>query len=173
MRRLVIAFAATFLALGTLPAAAQSLEAIEAAEQAVSAAWDAAPLSFRKVLYVTEAAGFGVYVEKPDAKFRQGEQIIVYAEPVGYGYKASGDGTYDLGFRVDLRIMTPRGKTVLEQNDFATLQFTSHFMNREFLLTLTLDISEAPAGDYVLEYTVHDTASDKTAPISLPFTIAE
>lgn len=173
MRRLATALAATVLALGPLPVAAQSLQAIEAAEQAVAAAWDTAPLSFRKVLYVSEALGFGAYVERPDANFRQGERILIYAEPVGYGYKANAEGTYDLGFRTDIKITTPGGETVLEQKDFATLQLASHAMNREFMLTLALDISEAPAGDYVLEYTVHDMASDEAGVISLPFTIAK
>lgn len=173
MRRTAIALVATVLALGPLPVAAQDLAAIEAAEKAVEAAWEATPLSFRKVIYASEVIGFGAYIERPDNRFKAGEQIIIYAEPFGYGYQPNADGTFVLGVRVDLAIKTPAGEIVLEQKDFANLELTSHTKNREFLLTLTLDISGAPAGDYVLEYLVHDLASDETAPISMPFTIVE
>ena len=50
---------------------------------------------------------------------------------------------------------------------------TSHARNREFVLTFSLDLTGAPAGDYVLEYVVQDLASDETATISMPFSIVE
>ena len=173
MHRLATVLAAAFVALAPLPATAQTIEAIEAADQALGAVWDATPLAFRKVLYVSEVIGYGAYTEHSGTSFKSGEQIITYAEPVGYGYKANADGTYVLGFRVDVTIKAPGGEIVLEQKDFATLEMTSHVKNREFMLTLTLDISGAPVGDYVLEYLVHDLGSDETAPISRPFAIVE
>jgi len=173
MLRLATAFAIALFALAPLPATAQDLAAIEAAEKALDAAWEAAPLSFRKVLFASEAMGFGAYIERSDNKFKPGQQILVYAEPVGYGYKANADGTNVLGAKVDLAIKTPAGEVALAQANFATLEITSHARNREFVLTLSLDLSGAPAGDYVLEYLVHDLASDETAPISLPFSIVE
>jgi hypothetical protein len=41
------------------------------------------------------------------------------------------------------------------------------------MLKLTLNLNEAPAGDFVLEYVVRDAYSDKTALISLPFAIVQ
>jgi len=35
-----------------------------------------------------------------------------------------------------------------------------------------LEPSSAPAGDYVVEYKLHDVASDKTASFQMPFKIA-
>ena len=110
MLRLATAAAIAFLALAPLPAAAQNLGAIEAAEQALDAAWEATPLSFRKVLFASDAIGFGAYTERQGSAFKQGEQILVYAEPVGYGYKANADGTYVLGAKVDLAIKTRPAK---------------------------------------------------------------
>lgn len=173
MHRLATAFAVALLALAPLPAAAQTLDAIEAAEQALDAAWEAAPLSFRKVLYATEVVGYGAYVERTDARFKVGDQLLIYAEPVGYGYKANADGTNVLGYRADVKIRTAGGELILEQNDAAMAEITSHAKNREFYLTFELSLTGAPAGDYVLEYVVHDIASDETAPISLPFSIIE
>jgi len=173
MHRLATVLAVAFLALAPLPVMSQTLEAIEAADQALGAAWDATPLAFRKVLYVSEVIGYGAYTERSGNSFRSGERIITYAEPVGYGYRSNADGTHVLGVRVDLAIKTPGGEIVLEQKDFASLELTSHTRNREFMLTLTLDITGAPVGDYVLEYLVHDLASDETAHISTIFAIIE
>jgi hypothetical protein len=173
MLRLATAFAIALLALAPLPAAAQDLAAIEAAEKALDAAWEATPLSFRKVLLASEVIGYGAYVERTDARFRVGNELLVYAEPVGYGYKANADGTNTLGYRADVRIKTAGGELVLEQNDAATVEVTSHARNREFYLTFSLNLTGAPAGEYVLEYVVQDIASDETATISMPFSIVE
>ena len=49
---------------------------------------------------------------------------------------------------------------------------TSHAENHEFFVTLTLNLTGAPAGDYVLEYTGHDMAKDQSGSFEMPFSIA-
>lgn len=154
-------------------AAAQSLEAIDAAQAQLAAAWDAAPLSFRKALFADKIEAFGVYEPKQGAVFSPGEQIVVYAEPVGYGYLASEDSSYSFGFDFDLLVKTEDGTIMGGQEKFARTELKSREQNREFLVTLTLSLDGAPAGNYVLEYLAHDIASDETATIQLPFTIAD
>lgn len=152
---------------------AQSLEAIDAAQAELAAAWDAAPLSFRKALFANQIEAFGVYEPKQGAVYSPGEQIVVYAEPVGYGYLANEDGTYSFGFDFDLLVKTEEGTIMGGQEKFARTELKSRVQNREFLVTLTLSLDGAPAGNYVLEYLAHDIASDETATIQLPFTIAD
>ena len=53
----------------------------------------------------------------------------------------------------------------------AVVALTSHAKNHEFMLAITLDLTGADPGKYVLEYTTRDIASDKSAVISLPFSI--
>jgi hypothetical protein len=171
MTRLLAILVLTLCA--AMPVAAQDMAALEAAEQALDTAWDATPLSFRKTLFVTEAPGFGVYTEKPAATFTPGEPIIVYAEPVGYAYKTNEDGSYNFGMNFDLTVKSKDGEIMGGQENFAKVDFASHAKNREFLVTLTLSLNDAPPGDYVLEYLARDANSAKTASISLPFTIAE
>lgn len=173
MRRLATALATTLLVLGTTPVLAQSIEAVDAAEAAVFAVWDKTPLAFRTALFVTDATSFGIYTPRPDSVFKQGEQLLVYAEPVGYGYKDNGDGTYGFGVNIDLAVKDKAGAVVAEQADFASAILASRARNREFIVSITLDLSGAPAGDYVLEYTARDIASEETGLISLPFTITE
>lgn len=166
------AFALSAL-LATTGASAQSLEAIDKAEQAVIAAWNATPLAFRKTLFVDNVQGFGVYQARADAVFKNGDQLIVYAEPVGYAWKDNGDGTYTFGFNVDLLLKTSKGEIVGGQENFQKLELTSRSLNREFILTLTLSIDGAPVGDYVVEYRTRDINGSKSAVISLPFTVTE
>lgn len=173
MRRLATAFAAAVLALGAVPAFAQSIEAVDAADAAVLAVWEKTPLAFRNVQFVTEATTFGIYTPRPEGPFKQGEQLLVYAEPVGYGFKDNGDGTYNFGVDIDLAVKDASGAVVAEQAKFANASLTSRSRNREFIVSISLDLSGAPAGDYVLEYAARDIASDETGMISLPFSIAE
>jgi hypothetical protein len=154
--------------------AAQSLDAIEAAEEAVIEAWEQTPLTYRTAVFVaSDPAGYGVYNERADGNFAQGEPIVIYAEPVGYAWQENDDGTYSFGFDVDLLLKTAGGAIVGGQENFQHLELTSRARNREFMLTLTLTVDGAPPGDYVVEYTTRDIASDKSGVISLPFSIVE
>lgn len=68
-------------------------DALDDAYAAYMDAWDAAPLSVRKAVFVDDAAlGYGLYVERESNAFDAGEPLVVYLEPVGYGYgSASSD----------------------------------------------------------------------------------
>jgi hypothetical protein len=145
-----------------------------AAEEAVIVAWEQTPLIFRTaVLADKPPEGFGIYYERAHNEYAPGEPIVVYAEPVGYAWRENPDGTYTFGFDVDLLLKTTDGAIVGGQENFQHLELTSYARNREFMLTLTLTVDGAPAGDYVVEYTTRDIASDKAGVISLPFSIVE
>ena len=159
---------------GTEAGNAQTLEEIDSREAALVTAWLATPLTVRKALFVAEhPQGFGQYVERPTSVFKPGEKLVAYAEPVGYGWKDIGNGEYQFGFKVDFLIKTPDGKVLTGQQDFADLTETSHARNREFMVVLTLNISGAPPGSYVIEYKLRDVSSDKSTTFNMPFKIVE
>ncbi|MBO6900597.1 MAG: hypothetical protein JJ864_04555 [Rhizobiaceae bacterium] len=168
-----IAGASVFgLALIAVPALSQTLDDIISAEEAVIAAWQQTPLTFRTALFAdSKPQGFGIYVERAHNEFATGESIIVYAEPVGYGWHLSPDGTYTFGFNVDFLLKDDAGKIVAGQENFQQLELNSRFRNREFMLVLTLTVDGAPPGSYEIEYRVRDVASDKEGTIALPFHI--
>ena len=119
MHRLATAFAIALLALAPLPAAAQDLGAIEAAEQALDAAWEATPLSFRKVLFASEVIGYGAYIERADTRFRVGKRTIGVRRAGWLRLQGQCRRHQCLGYRVDVRIKTAGGELVLEQNGAA------------------------------------------------------
>jgi hypothetical protein len=153
---------------------AQTLDELDRREAAVVEAWNAAPLTLRNAIFVAEhPQGFGQYTERPNNVFGKDEKLVVYAEPIGYGWKDIGKGQYEFGFKVDFLIKSPDGKVLTGQENFANLDMKSHAQNREFMVVLTLSVEGAPPGDYVLEYKLHDIASEKTASVDLPFKIAQ
>ena len=167
--------AAAFLALAATlagPVEAQTLDDIAKADAALDAAWVKAPLAMRQAFFVDGTpSGFGIYEKRPNSNFKQGEKLVTYAEPVGYGWKGNADNTYVFGFDIDLTLKSADGVEIQKKGNFFHLAATSHAKNREFFITLTLDLTGAPVGDYIVDYTVHDIASDKSAVISQPFSI--
>ena len=78
---------------------------------------------------------------------------------------------FEFGFAVDFLVKSPNGKILAGQQDFARLAERSHDRNMEFMVALTLNLSGAPPGDYVIEYKLRDVASDKSVSFELPFKI--
>ena len=174
MRRLAPTALAGILLAAAAPAAAQTMAEIERAEAALDAAWAATPIQTRTaVLVAAPPAGFGLYEPHPTGAFAPGEPIIAYAEPVGFGYTQPAPGLWQFGFDVDLLVKTADGRILGGQEGFERLALTSRTRNREFMLTLTLDLDGAPPGDYVVQYTLNDIASDKNGQLSLPFSITD
>jgi hypothetical protein len=175
MRRLApAALACLLLAAAAPPIAGQTMAEIERAEAVLDAAWAALPIQTRTaVLVAAPPAGFGLYEPHPTGVFAPGEPIIVYAEPVGFGYSQPAPGLWQFGFDVDLLVKTADGQILGGQEGFERLALTSRTRNREFMLTLTLDLDGAPPGDYVVQYTLNDIASDKSGALVLPFTIVD
>lgn len=158
------------------PALAQTastpLEVLAAKRQAVIEQWETMPLLVRRVMFVdTPPAGYGAATERPTHVFTGGEPLITYIEPVGYGWKPAG-AMLDFGFNVDFIFKQPDGTILGGKTDFLKVGASSHEKVTEFMITLTLNLTGVPAGDYILEYQLHDIASGKEVTTSQPVTIA-
>lgn len=159
---------------GLQGASAQSLDEIRKRDAAVVEAWQKTPLTVQRAVFVSEhPKGYGQFVARTSNTFKVGEKLVAYLEPIGYGWKKIGDEEYQFGFAVDFVLKSPDGKILAGQEDFAKLMELSHSQNREFMVTLTLDLTGAPAGEYKLDYKLRDLASDKSTVITLPFKLVE
>jgi hypothetical protein len=146
-------------------------EAIAALDEAAAQLWDKAPLGFRRALWVTEkGSGFGAYNPRENAVFSSGAPMLVYAEPVGFGWRQSGE-LWRNDLVADLTIKTTDGKQLFHQNEFQKLEWASRVRNREFMLNFTYRVSGIPKGEYLLETTVRDQVTGKKGSFVLPFTI--
>src|SRR6202030_2242386 len=96
-----------------LAAQGKFIEAIGALDDAVGALWDRAPLTFRRALWVAETpTGFGAYAPRDNNVFADGVAMIAYAEPVGFGWRKSGERWYT-DITVDLAIKSKDGTELL------------------------------------------------------------
>ncbi len=165
-----------------LLAASEPVEALAAAEAAYDATWRAIPLSFRKALFVDgKPAGFGRYTPRQSATFKAGDEIVVYAEPVGYAYgvkggdgaenggKDEGDESFTIDLDADLEVRTGGGQILASSEGFSRLSQTAAIRERAFNVTLEFAFTGLKPGDYVLAVTLRDVHSDKKGTFELPF----
>lgn len=157
--------AETLLAEGKIAAAISALDA------SADAFWTAAPLSFRKVLFVDSVAGFGEYSPRAQAVFAPNSALRIYAEPVGYGWTTVADGER-IGFTTRVEIRDAKGVIFAKSAEPAILEKVSKSRSHDFHITVTFDIPALKAGDYTLVLTVADEATGKSAPVELPLTIS-
>jgi hypothetical protein len=173
LRLALFAGGAFFLIAGNEIANGQSLDEINKRDAAVREAWEKTPFSLRNAFFVSEAPeAFGSYAPRSSAPFKAGEEMIVYAEPVAYGWKSVEGGQYEFGFTVDLVVKTADGKVIVEKDNFGKMMFKSRAQNRELFLKLTVNLTGAGPGNYLIGFRVHDSeAENKTAMIELPMTL--
>ena len=146
---------------------------MNAAEETLVAAWLQTPLTFRRVLFVSAPVeAFGVYTPRESAVFNGKAPLVIYAEPVGYGWRAQGD-LNETDFGMDMAIKDTAGQVVFEKKDMLVFKIASHVKNREVHITATLNLTGAPAGKYIAVGTLHDHVTNKSNSFELPFEIQE
>lgn len=151
------------------------LQAIAEFEKAQDALWAAMPLTIRKVALVTSASGVGVYTLRDGATYAPGERLLLYVEPVGYGYGDDGLGNKVIALSVDLTLKSEAGEALGTIENIGSIKLSSRTRNRElfFSLNLSLDAASIPPGRYLADFTMRDGNSDKTAPFSVAFEIVQ
>ncbi|MDI6837118.1 MAG: hypothetical protein QMD99_15595 [Rhizobiaceae bacterium] len=133
----------------------------------------ALPFTVKKAVFVTgKPAAYGAYEAKADSTFKTGEPLVTYLELVGLDWKPVEGGKHQANFMVDLAITDAAGQTLASQENFGDFTFTGFVRNQEIFTDLTLDVSGADPGDYVLRYTIKDTIGGNTASVEQPFTLA-
>jgi len=149
------------------------IDALTKAEEKAYEAWGKLGLTERTYTFITERSkGYGIYQEKQSSIFKPGESVITYVEPIGFGWKELPNDMYELNFVSDVKIKAANGDVVLDKKAFATNVLQSHNANMEFSMDFTLTLTGAPAGDYMLTYTIHDMSGKQTSSFDQDFTIA-
>jgi hypothetical protein len=150
-----------------------TLAELESADQKVDEVWARLPYGTRNVMFVSrKAENIGDYEKRPNNVFAKGEPLLTYIEPIGFSRKAVGDH-FEVNTVLDLEVLSADKKTVLNgQKAFMTNSIKSRGKVRDFFLSASLNLDGAPAGSYVVAYTLHDS-NDRTTRVEQPFTIKE
>ncbi|MGA2795457.1 MAG: hypothetical protein ABSE69_18430, partial [Roseiarcus sp.] len=150
----------------------QYVKAIESLRQALRLAHDQSALAFRKAVFVSEAPeAFGIYKERASNVFNQGEPLIAYIEPIGIGWTKEDGGSFHSLLTVDFEIRSPTNEILTGKRDFGRFEFVSREQNTEIMTHLTLNLTGAPPGKYILGVVYHDKTTGKSASTDLPFEI--
>ena len=151
----------------------QYLDALATLSAAQDKIWNKSQLLFRKTIFVaSDPQGFGIYDLHEGDRFKRSESIILYAEPIGYGFRKDGElNVIDLS--LDFEVRAKDGRLIGGQKAFATPQLRSRVQNHEFFVKVVYDFSAVPAGDYEVKTTVNDRTSGKSGSFTLPFTLTE
>ncbi len=152
-------------------AAGEHLKALDTIREAYIKQWLKTPLMVRNATFVSRPnGGYGKYTPRPDAVFKSGEEMLIYAEPLGYGWKKTDDG-YSIDFVVDFIVSSADGKVLGGRKAFQNMGLKSKVRNTEFFVSLTYTFSGIPPGDYLVSTTLNDRHSPKSVNFDLPFTI--
>ncbi len=145
-------------------------EALDAFDKASGAFWAASPLQFRTALFASSVQGFGQYVPRPDSVFHSGETATVYLEPVGYGF-TGGATAVTVSFTTAIEIRTAGGLILAKADDFGNLDWHGRTRSYEVHAAVNVTLPQLKPGDYRLVLTLTDSATAKTATVTLPFSI--
>lgn len=109
--------------------------------------------------------------------FAPAETMYLYVEPVGFTHSPSSESAntrYTIDISADIIISAPNGTELASIIDLPVIKVTSHQMNTELSLLLTLtQIKPFPIGDYNIKYVVKDKPSGRTFDIIKEITITK
>jgi hypothetical protein len=152
---------------------------LESAKEQYTAVWNRTEFNatFSTFVEPLSAAGYGVYQEHGSV-FRPGETIVLYVEPVAFGYKQIPDGNgsalYLMNMTADYVISSSNGTELQTIQDVPVGSIVSHKPNTELYLELTLTQAQPfPAGDYNIKYTITDEVSGKSFSLEKQIKVAE
>jgi len=150
-------------------------EAVRELEEALMVVKSKADLEFVNVIFTDEEAwGFGMYNQREDTIFAQGETFLMYGEARNYTIKEIKKDLYEIYVKEDMYILDKNNNVLFKQEDFLDYHITSHSRNFDLFITNTLtQTSPFPVGDYKFLLVLKDVLSGKTTEVTIDFTVVE
>jgi len=150
-------------------------EAVVELEEALMVVRGKANLEFVNITFTNEEAwGFGMYNQREDAIFAQGETFLMYGEARNYTIKEIKKDLYEIYIKEDMYILDKNNNVLFKQEDFLDYHITSHSRNFDLFITNTLtQTSPFPVGDFKFLLILKDVFSGKTTEVTIDFTVVE
>ncbi|MDD3640804.1 MAG: hypothetical protein PHE81_00915 [Atribacterota bacterium] len=147
--------------------------AVKSLEKALLLIRDKAPLELNNLKFTEEEAmGFGIYQERENISFSQGETIYFYTEPKNFTIKEIEEDLFEIHIKEDLYILDMEGTILWGQKDFLDYHLLSHSPNSEILITNTVtQDSLFPTGEFQFLLVIKDVFSQKTVEQTIGFII--
>lgn len=154
-----------------LAAAGNHAQAMATMRDALLTVWHEAPLTFTKAIFVSaDPGGYGIYQQRPDNVFEQGETMLIYTEPAGFGW-GEQDGHYRSDLVADFEVRTADGTVLGGQKGFGRFTLNSLVENTEYMARVSIGLTGLEPGAYVLGLTFNDAVDGGSASVDLPFEV--
>jgi hypothetical protein len=147
---------------------------ITAKEQYLSA-WNRSGFHSQFDTFVDSTEGYGIYQEHKSNVFKPGEDIILYAEPVGFSHvpvNVNDTKLYLINLTASIILSDTQGNILFGRENIPALNIVSHTQNTEMFARLRLGQSSPfPPGQYVISYILNDVPSGKNFKIVKDITV--
>jgi hypothetical protein len=145
--------------------AANTTDLKTAKEQYLSA-WNRSGFHSQFDAFVNSTEGYGIYQEHKLNIFKPGEDIILYAEPVGFSHvpvNVNNTRLYLINLTASIILSDTQGNILFGKENIPVLGIVSHTQNTEMFARLRVGQSSPfPPGGYIITYTLTDVPSGKS-----------
>lgn len=146
----------------------QPVLAIDAIRKAIKEVWAHTPFHIEKaVLVQDQAAGYGMYVTRPDNVYKSGDVVRLYLEPIGFTQKEKEDH-YFIGMAADFTVAKENGSIIAGQENFGKWELKNKNFATEFTVNLDYTLKGFQPGNYVIKTVLRDLDTSKTTVLNTP-----
>ncbi len=149
--------------------AGDTATALKKADQATFSLWQQAPF---KVAYWTlqkgKAGGYGMFQPREDNVYLKNEPIYIYIEPWAYKLAQLAPDVFGLALAMDAYILDNSGNVLLGKENFLKVAKKSHRRARQMYINVTMNLTDAPAGKYIIKLVVKDLVGGGQSTIRVP-----
>lgn len=143
--------------------AAQAAEVLTALNDVRTALQKQAPLELGEVRFCQSIDDFGNYVPLAVARFRRGEQALLYTELRNFATDQGEDGLYHVRLKMSLALERPDGTAVWNET-VPNIDDVCRTPRQDFFLSTLIPLPrDLRPGQYVLRATFEDTVAHKQA----------
>jgi hypothetical protein len=149
------------------PGEVESLKEEESPAESISG-----ELGLSNIVFCSERPnGYMDYKEQPDATFKPGDVVWIYFNLDGVKYNVNPDKTKEIWIKLHLRLKSPKGVILLDEDLYNEHKnFGEEYNLEELFLRVNINTTEELAeGKYIAEATLRDELADKEAPASTSF----
>lgn len=150
----------------------RTAEAFQALDEVRSLLWASQSLTVVRAVLVDDVAGYGIYTPRAEQRALPGDSVIVYAEPVSYGYKRRADGRYQINLDADISVELETGQVIAEGRDLFSFDAVSVRPLKAFHVALSFKLpDDLKPGTYHIVLTLRDRHGGGNAEAALPIEI--
>ncbi len=150
----------------------RSALAIEQMRHAIQSLQGRANLSIRSAAFCTDIQSFGDFVKFEREEFSPGQELLVYSELDNFRSERTPEGQFRTVLKSAIRVFPAGSRNAVDEVQYNTTEDYCRSFRQDFMQGFKYRLPQRLApGAYVLQLSVEDQLSGKSADYSLNFTV--